>query len=394
LQRHDESVKVSKKSGSIFQKVASIADPHAKNLLGALYNPSVVTMSFKCPSHHHHSFFAPSFFGETKSTRLPMYCLPVGSLVSAELTSTCNAASNASTAAPPQTASIRRACSRKNRVYVFYEFLRQTYGDYLQDGVILDVAGGKGTLSWLLCNAIGCESVVLDPCTPGTQRSLLQSIGFLQAHPEEALLRAMPGRDSYQPLAALLPLLLQRQGSWIVPRHVRIPVNDTLVQAVRRRTLSSTDISAGWTQYCQEALIPSSMPTDGIVHDLAEDIWNLLLRTKLIVGFHPDQATEAILDFAGLLQVPYCLVPCCVFPSQFPQRTLKRSRLASDETDRTSENEKRVPVKNYADLIEYLLQKAQQPSQMPQCVDHLAFHATTTSRNLVLYTLPTAFSTH
>jgi hypothetical protein len=323
-----------------------------------------------------------------------MYCLPVGGSALDERTSTCNAASNASTTVLPQSASIRRACSRKNRVYVFYEFLRQTYGDYLQNGVILDVAGGKGTLSWLLCNAIGCESVVLDPCTPGTQRSLLKSIGFLQAHPEEALLRAMPGRDSHQPLAALLPLLLQRQGSWIVPRHVRIPVNDALVEAVRcRQTLSSTDITAGWTQYCQEALV-SSMSTDGSIHDLAEDIWNLLLRTKLIVGFHPDQATEAILDLAGLLQVPYCLVPCCVFPSQFPQRTLKRSRLASDETDGTSENEKRVPVKNYADLIEYLQQKAHQPSQMPQCVDHLAFHATTTSRNLVLYTLPTDCSTH
>lgn len=41
---------------------------------------------------------------------------------------------------------------------------------------------------------------------------------------------------------------------------------------------------------------------------------DLLLSLKLIIGFHPDQATEALIDLATVLNVPCCVVPCCVVP--------------------------------------------------------------------------------
>lgn len=68
-----------------------------------------------------------------------------------------------------------RASSRKNRVDVFRDFLWKTYGTLTGTGcntcllrkgaVILDVAGGKGDLSWLLMNADDVTSVVVDPRT-------------------------------------------------------------------------------------------------------------------------------------------------------------------------------------------------------------------------------------
>ena len=54
----------------------------------------------------------------------------------------------------------------------------------------------------------------------------------------------------------------------------------------------------------------------------ANDHLNLLENASLLVGLHPDQATEAIVDVALSLGIPFAVVPCCVFPKLFPQRRL------------------------------------------------------------------------
>ena len=35
------------------------------------------------------------------------------------------------------------------------------------------------------------------------------------------------------------------------------------------------------------------------------------------VGLHPDEATDAIVDVALQLNIPFAVVPCCVFPNSF-----------------------------------------------------------------------------
>jgi hypothetical protein len=42
-----------------------------------------------------------------------------------------------------------------------------------------------------------------------------------------------------------------------------------------------------------------------------------------VVGLHPDEATEAIVDYALAHNKPFAVVPCCVFAAQFPGRALK-----------------------------------------------------------------------
>jgi len=42
--------------------------------------------------------------------------------------------------------------------------------------------------------------------------------------------------------------------------------------------------------------------------------------TPALVGLHPDEPTEDIVDAAWLLGKPCAVVPCCVFPSLFPHR--------------------------------------------------------------------------
>ena len=68
----------------------------------------------------------------------------------------------------------------------------------------------------------------------------------------------------------------------------------------------------------------------------------LLASASLVVGFHPDQATEAIVDWALASGTPFAVVPCCVYGRLFPQRRLRDGG----------------EVTSYEDLLNYLEQKS------------------------------------
>ncbi len=66
-----------------------------------------------------------------------------------------------------------------------------------------------------------------------------------------------------------------------------------------------------------------------------------LRAASFLVGMHPDEATELIVDYALQKRIPFAVVPCCVFASLFPSR-----RLANGQ-----------PVTTYEELVAYLLEK-------------------------------------
>ena len=206
-----------------------------------------------------------------------------------------------------------RATSRKNRVFVFRDFIRQTYPYLTPDAVILDVAGGKGDLSWLLTNVDGWQSIVVDP-RPTSDSHWKKRIDFLREHPEEAKERAIPGRPTYQPLAALLEDL---PSDLRKPRHLQLWVDDKLVEALRATLVEGVD--EAWVQYWDEHVISKASAED-CIRDAAQAL-SLFQECQLLVGFHPDQALDAIIELAqDVLHIPYCVVPCCVFPALFPDR--------------------------------------------------------------------------
>lgn len=84
---------------------------------------------------------------------------------------------------------------------------------------------------------------------------------------------------------------------------------------------------------------------------------------RLVVGMHPDEATECILDVGLLHNLPVSFVPCCVFSSQFPDRRLK-----------SGEKPTSLP-----EFIQYLREKSSKIQ-----VESLPF----VGRNLVLFTMP------
>jgi hypothetical protein len=54
--------------------------------------------------------------------------------------------------------------------------------------------------------------------------------------------------------------------------------------------------------------------------------YKLVSNASLLIGMHPDQATEIIIDMALQFQRPFAVIPCCVFPREFPDRKTKEGK--------------------------------------------------------------------
>jgi hypothetical protein len=79
------------------------------------------------------------------------------------------------------------------------------------------------------------------------------------------------------------------------------------------------------------------------------EVGALIEKAALLVGMHADGATEAIVDTALRYKKPFCVVPCCVFPTLFHTRTIR----VRDEEG----NEREVPVRSYEQFCQYLMNK-------------------------------------
>ena len=80
---------------------------------------------------------------------------------------------------------------------------------------------------------------------------------------------------------------------------------------------------------------------DGEIVDEHDAALESLLRASAVVGMHPDQAAEHICDFALKHEIPFAVVPCCVYSKQFPKRKLPDGTL----------------VKSYEQLLQHLQSK-------------------------------------
>jgi hypothetical protein len=79
--------------------------------------------------------------------------------------------------------------------------------------------------------------------------------------------------------------------------------------------------------------------------ETCSELQKAVQNASIIIGMHADGATEAIVDAAILYNKPFVVIPCCVFPNLFSQRTIQ-------QTDGTI-----VQVRSHEQFCQYLLEK-------------------------------------
>jgi len=72
-----------------------------------------------------------------------------------------------------------------------------------------------------------------------------------------------------------------------------------------------------------------------------EDASRVFKECSVVIGLHPDQATEAIVDFSLERKKPFAVIPCCVYHKEFPKRRFPDG----------------TPISKYEDFIDYLMAK-------------------------------------
>lgn len=168
---------------------------------------------------------------------------------------------------PDPDADFEHKAGKEERHEIFARWLVETFGasELRAGGGVVDVGGGKGHIAAQLVREHAIPTTVIDP--------------------------ASLGPDARQLAAAPHPLL----------HHVR--------GIVTLRTC--------------EGLAHAEGAEGGPRDDEAAAILNALRAASVIIGMHPDQATDPIVHAALALGKPFATVPCCVFPSLFPERRLR-----------------------------------------------------------------------
>lgn len=196
--------------------------------------------------------------------------------------------------------------SKNLRAKIFATWLIQEFGPELLDNV-LDIAGGRGMLSIELALQQKTQCVVIDPLVRGKKKKVASVAPEIVVEEKEEERSNNSTTFSSSSLYPLLSSISKKDRKQLrkfkspIPFHVAKP-------------FSQNDV----------------------------DEWRpVVQQSSCLVGLHPDECTEDILDVALRHEKSCAIVPCCVFPSLFPDRELKDGK----------------KVIEYDSFLEYLLEK-------------------------------------
>jgi len=198
------------------------------------------------------------------------------------------------------------------RARIFAQWLLDMYGaSILQQGSgVLDVAGGKGNLAIELAIAGQIKCTVIDPMIRKRQQSF------------------PPKRETKRIRKAGGPL----------PEHLPTFFNQTsFLDTYGLSNIGTTSDDKG--SEGKANVKHDTAYGDHVNNEATNNEHRLVSSCSLLVGLHPDQTTEDIVQVALRYNKPFAVVPCCVFPSFFPTRLLPDGK----------------PVVTHAQFCEYLL---------------------------------------
>ena len=233
----------------------------------------------------------------------------------------------------------------------FRHFLTSTYGEAaLATGSgVLDIAGGQASLSWELLNYHGVPVTVVDPRPCTRARRFERRFEYHSRQRASARVTAPADEDAGATIQPLRPQhwpVYWRDEVWrplvaatapcLDDASSRAHALEALAESLRsrptqpnsaRRTrkgyfapVGGKDGSGDEETQADELSDACSAPPSAV--PCVEEAWRVLHECSIVVGLHPDSATESIVDFALAMNKPFAVVPCCVCAVDFPNRRL------------------------------------------------------------------------
>ena len=219
-----------------------------------------------------------------------------------------------------------------------------------QGAGVLDVAGGAGVLSYELVNLNGVTCTIIDPRKPKFEAAIRRV-----AHRKVQLTQA-PSLQHYDPASSnsspsatgdKFPAWSSEWfGRWLFEDGVERPPEarrDTWLEKLQANGSACTLADE------QAQILTAGKKLDRVMSECS-----------VVIGLHPDSATEAIVDYALARDKPFAVVPCCVFCKLFPGRRAPDGQA----------------VRSYAQFLDYL--QAKSPSIQRKELDFVG-------RNVVLW---------
>eukprot|EP00597_Dinobryon_sp_UTEXLB2267_P001362 CAMPEP_0170063494 /NCGR_PEP_ID=MMETSP0019_2-20121128/4338_1 /TAXON_ID=98059 /ORGANISM="Dinobryon sp., Strain UTEXLB2267" /LENGTH=320 /DNA_ID=CAMNT_0010269933 /DNA_START=252 /DNA_END=1216 /DNA_ORIENTATION=- len=247
--------------------------------------------------------------------------------------------------------------------------------EFLNSGSgIIDVAGGKGELSFELLILNDIKSTVFDPrpleLSKFVRKYLLgyyqkneilksyntvvdnksSSVKTLKIPPQIRGYFEVTDSETNPPVDFTFPTILTNQDIYLENISKSTHTGWGLKHSLQSLQLTSFSSIYSWVEgqnegiICQLCNISNEClslegESDGSIP--FEKALQTLQHCSIIVGMHPDQAAEHIVNWAIRNNKPFAIIPCCVFARRFPKRQLKDGK----------------SVTSYGDLISYLMEK-------------------------------------
>lgn len=212
----------------------------------------------------------------------------------------------------------------KSRGRDFAEWVLNVFADVIQGPCdIIDVAGGKGDVTYQLAtntsSHVSCT--VIDPVAFRLSNAKTKAIIKSAHDASQPVTSSTHTFDSskydasqYHPLLWKFALQLNDvRVLWLDWYGVLFPKDVAEEEYVFHQVQSALHtLTALRISHLRDYFTSTSLPQHIVVTSAA----------RLLVALHPDEATEEAVDAALVARIPFAVVPCCVFPSHFPNRVI------------------------------------------------------------------------
>lgn len=191
-------------------------------------------------------------------------------------------------------------------------FLLNKFGEDFLKGGVLDVAGGRGDLSFELQNLNNVPCTVLDPRLLELQRCLNHwNHGiYSRKFTEFTTVTPLPEEPT---IPCQIPTCLTKELFHYIDDDGE-KFYEKLLKEAASLTWTDKGLHEGMKREYQNGYGTCILDWKAALRKITE--------CSIIVGLHPDQASGVMIDLAILLQKPFVIIPCCVYGKQFPKRKL------------------------------------------------------------------------